>query len=142
MTLKFDTLICYAHDCIMLSGKSVIIFNNKRVKDNNEEAVKMALIYGYGQPPVDEAEKRNPLFYLQLERQIYRDIHNFNIGFVSKHRLRRSARTIAANPTYLEHHRFVKLYTELVLEALGKLQMYGRLPVGFSIFDLVEVLIT
>lgn len=48
VTLKFDTLICYANDSLMLSGKSVIIFNVDRLRKSNDDVIKMANIYGYG----------------------------------------------------------------------------------------------
>ena len=139
VTLKFNTLVCYAHDCLLLSGKSVVVFNNQRVMADHAEAEKMALIYANGRGRGGEPNDRNPHFYLQFEEQVYRDVNTNNIGFVAKERLGRSVRTIAANPPYVDHARLVVLVQDLIREAFGKLRQYDRLPFGFSVLDMVEV---
>ena len=97
----------------------------------------MEKIYRYGQPPIYSDHRREPNFYVNLEPHVYRDVKTFDVAFVTKNRLGRSVRVIAADPTFVDHVRLVKRFFEAIVEAASKLAQ-SRLPFGFSILDMCE----
>ena len=74
---------------------------------------------------------------MQIEPHVYRDVHTFDVAFVTKNRLGRSVRVIAADPTFVDHVKLVKRFLESIVEAASKLAQ-SRLPFGFSILEMCE----
>ena len=74
---------------------------------------------------------------MQVEPHVYRDVYTFNVAFVTKNRLGRTVRVIAADPTFVDHVRLVKRFLAAIVEAGAKLAFH-RLPFGFSILEMCE----